>query len=156
VDKSTVHNQTEGEKEMGIWEELVRQEVKELPLCFACGKDSPIGLHLKFCKEDDKAVAEFTASEMYQGWPNIIHGGITCTMLDEAIGYAITYLGFYAMTTKLEVHYRKPAPVGKRLLISAWVKSHSQRTVEGAGEIRLEDGTIIAEGVATMHIIKIV
>ena len=139
---------------MSYWEELAKQDLKEVPLCFACGKDNSIGLHLKFRQEGEKAVAEFTAAKMYQGWPQVIHGGVTCTMLDEAIGYAVFYNGFYAITTKLEVHYKKPAPVGKRLLISAWVKSHSQRTVEGAGEIKLEDGTIIAEGLATMHVIK--
>jgi acyl-coenzyme A thioesterase PaaI-like protein len=136
---------------MSIWKEASPQDLKELPLCFACGKDNTIGLRLKFRHEGDKAVAEFQPNELHQGWPRIMHGGLTCTLLDEAIGYAVTYSGFYVVTAKLEVHYRKPAPVYKRLLISAWVKSHSQRTVEGTGEIRLEDGTLIADGTATMH-----
>ena len=139
---------------MSIWDKLAQEDLKEMPLCFACGKDNAGGLRLKFRHEGDKALAEFIAGEQFQGWPKIMHGGITCTMLDEAIGYIAGFSGFYCATTKLEVHYRKPAPVGKRLLVSAWVKSHGERTVEGAGEVRLEDGTLIAEGTATLAILK--
>ena len=57
-------------------------------LCFGCGKKNPFGLRLKF-KRDGKSVrTEYTPGEYYQSWPDIIHGGIIVTMLDEAMGHA--------------------------------------------------------------------
>jgi hypothetical protein len=60
----------------------------EFPMCFACGKDNPVGLKLKIVKDGDEARGEFTVSEFYQGWRGYVHGGIIFTILDEAMAYA--------------------------------------------------------------------
>ena len=138
---------------MTIWQEMAAQDMKEAPLCFACGQNNPIGLKLKFREEDGKAVAEFTPTEQYQGWPNVAHAGITCTMLDEAIGYAAYYLGVYIVTTKLNIRFIKPTIIGKKLLICAEAKQVDERKVSGYGTIKLEDGTLLADVKAEMRII---
>ena len=138
---------------MTIWQELAAQDVKETPLCFACGRDNPVGLKLKFREEGGKAVAEFTPEEKYQGWPKVAHAGITCTMLDEAIGYAAHYLGIYIVTTKLNLRLIKPTMIGQRLFICGEAKQIDDRKAEGYSTIKLEDGTLIADAKAEMHII---
>ena len=60
----------------------------EFPMCFACGKDNPVGLKLKIVKDGDEARGEFIVSEFYQGWRGYVHGGIIFTILDEAMAYA--------------------------------------------------------------------
>ena len=55
-------------------------------LCFGCGQNNPIGLKLKFKWDGKTAKAEFTPNKFHQGWSDIIHGGITTTILDEAMG----------------------------------------------------------------------
>ena len=138
---------------MSIWEEMASQDSKEAPLCFACGQKNPIGLKLKFRNEDGKAVAEFTPTEHYQGWPNVAHAGITCTMLDEAIGYAAYYLGIYIVTTKLNVRLIKPTIIEKKYIICAEAKKVDEKKASAYGTIKLEDGTLIADLKAEMHII---
>ncbi|MFA5374874.1 MAG: PaaI family thioesterase [Dehalococcoidia bacterium] len=138
---------------MTIWQEMASQGSKEAPLCFACGQKNPIGLKLKFRNEDGKAVTEFTPSEHHQGWPNVAHAGITCTMLDEAIGYAAYYLGIYIVTTKLNVRLIKPTIIGKKYIICAEAKKENEKKASAYGTIKLEDGTLIADVKAEMHII---
>lgn len=139
---------------MSIWKDMALQNPKEVPMCFACGRDNAIGLKLDFHQEGESVKAEFVPGEPYQGWPGVVHGGLICTMLDEVMGYAAGFKGLYAVTAKMEVHYRKPALIGQRLLLSAKVKSVNGRTVTCDGEIRLEDDTLIAEACSELRIIR--
>ena len=138
---------------MSIWKEMAARDMKEAPHCFACGQQNPIGLKLKFRNEGGKAVAEFTPSEHYQGWPNVAHAGITCTMLDEAIGYAAYYEGIYIVTSKLTLRLIKPTLIGQKLNICAEAKRLSDRKAEGYSTLKLDDGTLIADAKAELHII---
>ncbi|HUU62574.1 MAG TPA: PaaI family thioesterase [Dehalococcoidia bacterium] len=139
---------------MSIWKDMALWDTKDVPMCFGCGRDNTIGLKLDFHQEGESVRAEFIPGELYQGWPGVVHGGLICTMLDEVIGYAAGYQGLYAVTVKMEVCYRKPAMIGQRLLLCAGVKSVSGRTVVCDGEIRLEDGTLIAEAHSELRIIR--
>ena len=58
-------------------------------MCFVCGKDNPIGLKLRFDWDGKTARAEFTPTELYQGWQGVVHGGIIAVMLDEVAAWAI-------------------------------------------------------------------
>ena len=139
---------------MSIWKEVALTDPNDVPMCFACGRQNPIGLKLKFQRDGDFVRAEFVPGELHQGWPGVVHGGIICTLLDEVIGYAAGFQGLYAVTAGMEVHYRKPAVVGQRLLLAASVKAVSGRDVQCHGELRLEDGTLIADAAARLRIIK--
>ena len=140
---------------MSIWKEIAaQQDPNDVPMCFACGRDNEIGLKLKFHQDREDIRAEFTPGEQYQGWPGVVHGGIICTMLDEALGYAAGFQGLYAVTARMDVQYKKPAVVGKKLLLSARVSSVSGRDVMSKGQIRDEDGTLVAEAQAKLRIIK--
>jgi len=57
--------------------------------CFACGKDNSDGLQLKFKYSEDGSKAETTyiPPEKFQGWKDIVHGGIITTLLDELMTF---------------------------------------------------------------------
>lgn len=139
---------------MSIWKQVSLQDPNDVPMCFACGRDNNIGLKLKFHQEGDSVRSEFVPGELHQGWPGVVHGGIICTMLDEVIGYSAGFQGLYAVTANMNVHYRKPAMVGHKLLLSAEVASVEGRDVKANGRIELEDGTLIAEADARLRIIR--
>jgi len=50
--------------------------------CFACGQLNPYGLKMVFRFEDNTIVSDFRPGEEYQGFPGVIHGGITAAVLD--------------------------------------------------------------------------
>jgi acyl-coenzyme A thioesterase PaaI-like protein len=52
-------------------------------MCFVCGIENPIGLHLHFCTDDGgRAIARFRPKPEHQGYPGHLPGGIISTLLD--------------------------------------------------------------------------
>lgn len=57
--------------------------------CFGCSPNNPIGLHLNFYEEGDQVVADWQPTINYQGFVNILHGGIMSTLIDEIASWVI-------------------------------------------------------------------
>lgn len=99
-------------------------------MCFACGEKNPISLSLKF-KEigENKVKAEFIPGEYHQGYNGIIHGGLTATLLDEAMAHVIGFKGIKAFTAELNVRFRKAIEIGEKLEIIGEYKSSKKTSV---------------------------
>src|SRR6266404_2222619 len=56
--------------------------------CFACGKNNPEGMRLRFTYDEERNcfVCRFRLGTRYTGPPGHCHGGIIATILDEAMG----------------------------------------------------------------------
>ncbi len=112
--------------------------------CFGCGERNPIGLRLKFFRRDGGVVAQFCPDKAHEGYIHMMHGGIVATLLDEAMSWAVIDGGHLAVTAKMEVHFRKPVPVGQPLSVIGKVERDRRRAIEASGEVRASDGTILA------------
>ncbi|MCS7178543.1 MAG: PaaI family thioesterase [Anaerolineae bacterium] len=126
-------------------------------MCFVCGRENPCGLKLKFYEDPESRVvrAELTLPEYYQGYPGIAHGGVIAAILDEISGRAVmlqTSTETFMVTLRLIVRYRRPTPVGVPLVAVGWVEQLGQAGARVAGQIRLPDGTITAEGEALLAV----
>lgn len=124
-------------------------------MCFVCGRENPVGLHLQFYEdhEHERVVVPLVIPDRYQGYPGIAHGGILATVLDEVSGRALMMASAdnpFWVTAKLELRYRKPTPTETPLEAIGWVVRRRRRTAEVAGEIRLEDGTVTVEASAVV------
>jgi len=124
-------------------------------MCFGCGQDNPIGLKLIFDWDGKTARAEFVPTRLHQGWPDIVHGGILMSVLDEAMGYAVRFEGMTCVTAKIQARLKRPAAVGELLIVTAEVTEKNRRMAETKAEISLTDGTPVAEGTATNFIVSI-
>lgn len=105
--------------------------------CFGCGGRNPHGLALVFRVEGDEIVAEYTPDERFQGFPGVLHGGVLATMLDETLSRAAVYAGKWMMTARLEIRYRRAAPIGQALRVSAQPTQVRSRMVSARGAVRL-------------------
>lgn len=77
-------------------------------LCYGCSPDNPQGLHMEFYEEGDDVVAFWKPDLHKQGWVNILHGGIQCTLMDEAAAWAVAFrLQTTGVTSKLEARFIK-------------------------------------------------
>ncbi|HEX8996140.1 MAG TPA: PaaI family thioesterase [Ktedonobacterales bacterium] len=118
--------------------------------CFGCGARNQYGLQLFFRHEGDEIVAEYTPDERFQGFPGVLHGGVLATMLDEILSRAAVFAGKWMMTARLEIRYRRAAPIGQELRVSAQPIHVRSRMVSAKGAVRLaSDPTVIyaeAEG----------
>jgi acyl-coenzyme A thioesterase PaaI-like protein len=125
----------------------------EFSMCFACGKDNPVGLKLKFVKDGDEARGEFTISELYQGWRGFVHGGIISTILDEAMAY--TYFPqIKGVTAKTEIRIRQPVPIGVPLVATGRLVKKTRKLLTAAATITLKDGTVVAESTAQVYVVN--
>ena len=117
-------------------------------LCFVCGLENPVGLHLSFYETGPGEVTvDFTPSDHYQGYPGVLHGGIVASILDEAAGRA--HMGIFPpcfmFTAKLEVKFRKNIPIGKPLKIIGKAGKDRGRMAEGWSGIYTQEGELLAE-----------
>lgn len=126
--------------------EIMNDRSGDFNLCFACGKDNPIGLKLNFSYDGKQVKSEFIPGKYHQGWKNIIHGGILYTLLDEATAYAVLCYGVDScVTVKSQIKFINMAPLEIPIQISAQVTNATKRLIEAEGILCLKDNTVIAE-----------
>ena len=114
--------------------------------CFACSKINPIGLKLDFSFHDDEARTKWIPKEEYQGWPGVLHGGITATILDEVMAYAIVHQGIMAATVEMSVKYCKKIPIGEEILARAWIEKGTKKIFYVRAHIQNKNKEVLAEG----------
>ena len=122
--------------------------------CFGCGQQNPIGLKLRFRTEGESVRTEFTPSSVHEGYPGYLHGGITCALLDEAMGWAAYNLssGALAVTARVQIKFRRPLLIGESLTVAASITRKSTRHLWTEATIKRRDGRIAAEATAIMVI----
>ena len=125
-------------------------------MCFICGVENPVGLHLHIYETEPGVVeTKYIAPEHFQGYPGVLHGGIVAAILDEVSGR--THMGDassprFMFTGKLEVKYRKNVPIGRPLKIVGRGGKMRTKFVEAwAGVYDEESGELLAEANA-IHI----
>lgn len=124
--------------------------------CFACGKDNPGGMHLKFtfdC-EHQQFVANFRLGKRFTGPPGHCHGGIIATILDDAMSKLSRLRDVTAATAQLKIDYLKPVPLQRPLRVESRELRKSGRTLIRTAEIRDEAGTVLATGRGVFVIIN--
>lgn len=124
-------------------------------MCFACGLKNGEGLQVTFelLESERKIRASFIPRKKHQGYTNIVHGGIISTLLDEAMANLAYRLGFPVVTARLEVRFKKPAPIGEPLLIEGEIV-HTTRKVIKAQAVALDSqGVILASAAGKLMIV---
>ena len=82
--------------------------------CFGCSPNNPIGLHMEFIEEGDELVSTWNPAPNFQGWYNVLHGGIQSTLMDEIASWIVfVKLKTSGVTSHLEVKYKKAVPSNK-------------------------------------------
>ncbi|HPM03990.1 MAG: PaaI family thioesterase [Candidatus Cloacimonetes bacterium] len=119
--------------------------------CFVCGQDNPIGLKLNFQYNENTAWCFWETHSDYEGYPGIIHGGIISTLLDEVMAKTILSGGQTAVTTELNIKYKKPALVNKKYKVTGTILYQKKRMIECSAIMSEadDDKHIIAEAKAT-------
>ncbi len=126
----------------------------DVPGCFGCGQENPLGMKLRFTKEDDQTVStHFTPPKDWTGWANLLHGGFHALLLDEAMAWAAWTLadvtGF--VTTKLEIRYLKPAYVEQTIIAYGSIVEDRGKEILVRGWLTDADGQTLTEGLATIR-----
>ena len=116
--------------------------------CFACGRDNPEGMRLRFAYDQKRArfVCRFRLGKRYTGPPGHAHGGIIATVLDEAMGKVNKLRQVIALTSTITVEYLKPVPLNQPLRVESRELRVRGRYHTNAAEILDAKGQILAHG----------
>lgn len=113
--------------------------------CFACGELNEHGLQLEIHTEPEGSWIETTLEPRFQGWDAVAHGGIVCTILDEAMAWSVIGRGTWGVTARLNVALRKPIPTGRPIRARGWVVEEHRRACRTAAEVvDAESGEVLA------------
>lgn len=117
--------------------------------CIVCGIDNPYGIHASFYNmEDGSCCALFKYKFNHQSYPERVHGGMICAMIDETIGRAIwcTEPETYGCTLKINIEYHKGVPYDTPLMCVGKIDKKNSITFHGVAEIKTMDGEMLARG----------
>jgi acyl-coenzyme A thioesterase PaaI-like protein len=130
-------------------------DIEAATMCFACGKDNPIGLRIQFHFDGETCTAEFTPNENHVGWQDTIHGGIIYAALDDVTANVLYQQGRKAHTAKCEVRYRQLLRVGETIRLRGWVDKEKGRLVVLKGQARrAADNAVIADCESSFMIVR--
>jgi uncharacterized protein (TIGR00369 family) len=123
--------------------------------CIICGRENDHGMHVQFRSEPDGSVmAAFHCDPVYQGYPEVLHGGVVASLLDGAMTNCLFAHGIVAVTAELTIRYLQPVRIGDEATVRAWVVKSSTRLQIVAGEL-LQGGEVRAKAQAKFRNIKV-
>jgi uncharacterized protein (TIGR00369 family) len=122
--------------------------------CFGCGPQNHSGLKLKFEESDEEVITRWEPAPHFQGYINVLHGGIIATILDEiAAWYVQVKLGTSGVTSELKVKYLHPVHISKgKVTASATLIRIEGRFAVLKSILRDGESKICAEAEATFFI----
>lgn len=113
--------------------------------CFVCGEQNPAGMKLKFTRWEDKVRTTFLPADIYQGYPGILHGGITSTILDEVMSQCLHAQGLAGLTARLEIRFRKSIPLNRPVIFEGRILKRKGPLADIEAKAFLENGQVAAE-----------
>lgn len=115
--------------------------------CFGCDPKHQHGLKMEFYEDGDDIVSFWEPTGEHQSWINTLHGGLQATLLDELCGWVV-FRKFQtgAVTSKMEVRYRKPVHTNQgQLTLRARTAEVRRNLVTVVGEIYNSQGELCTE-----------
>ena len=111
--------------------------------CFVCQTQVP-GTWQIDLRRDGPAVRFRTCfGGAQQGPPGHAHGGSMAALLDEAMGAAAWLRRTHLVAARLELHFRRPVPLGSEVTVVAWVKHEGRRSLHARAALLLPDGSTV-------------
>jgi acyl-coenzyme A thioesterase PaaI-like protein len=102
--------------------------------CIGCSPRNPIGIKLDFFLDQKKStvLSEWEPNPNFQGYQNVLHGGIQAMLLDEIASWVVyTVIGTGGVTSQLQIRYRKPVYISEGpIRLKAWVDKKEKRLAD--------------------------
>jgi uncharacterized protein (TIGR00369 family) len=95
--------------------------------------------------KEQTIILEFPVQEWQLNYTDVMHGGLSATAFDTALGILAHHLnsGRPVVTVSLTINYLKPIPKGDSILITAKATSLGKKLITVTGECRLKSSGIL-------------
>lgn len=119
--------------------------------CFGCAPDNASGLRMEFYEDGDEVVSIWHPQPQFQGWIDMLHGGIQAVLLDEICGWTVfRKLQTTGVTSKMETRYLKPVSINdSHLTLRARVREVRRNLVTLEAGLYSEAGVLCTQAVCT-------
>lgn len=115
--------------------------------CFGCSPHNESGLQLEFWEDGDELVSYWNPRSVLQSYPQVVHGGIQATLLDEIAGWVVyVKCGTVGLTAEMNVKFKKPLYIHHgEITIRARVSEQNKRLATILGQLIDSSGKTCAE-----------
>jgi acyl-coenzyme A thioesterase PaaI-like protein len=119
--------------------------------CFGCSPRNQIGLHLTFVEENDEIVSQWEPDTNFQGYFNILHGGIQATLMDEIASWTVyVKVKTAGFTSKAEIRYLKTVGMDQGpITLRSKVKQMRRNLADIEVMLYDRNNTLCAQGLLT-------
>lgn len=101
---------------------------------------------------EGSATFEMVVDDRHLRTLGLLHGGVTATLLDTAMGFAAVTMApeaHHVVTIQLNVNYIRPAWKSEKLVAHGELRHSGRQTAVAHGEVKTAEGTLVAAGSAT-------
>jgi len=96
--------------------------------CVVCSRSSKRGLGLEFTVSEDGSVqATFSCDKAFEGYANVLHGGLISCLLDGAMTNCMFAHGYAAVTAELNIRFQHSVVIGEPVTVRARIDRSSSR-----------------------------
>jgi uncharacterized protein (TIGR00369 family) len=119
--------------------------------CFGCSPDNQSGLQLSFYEDNDELVSLWNPKSFFQGYQNVLHGGIQASLMDEIASWVIyVKLKTTGFTSNLNVRYLKPVnATDPQITLRARVKNLRRNLADIEVRLYNHNNLLCAEALVT-------
>lgn len=105
-----------------------------------------MGLKLAFHynEKNDEIVSTNIFPRHFQGWQDVLHGGLISSVLDEIMIKAAAQKGLKCVTAELNVKFKKPALLEKEFTIKGKVIEIRRKIILAESCLVDSDGVVVA------------
>lgn len=124
--------------------------------CFGCSPNNVHGLQMQFFEDGEDIVSIWSPRSRFQGYKDILHGGIQATLMDEIASWCVQIrMKTVGVTSNLEIRYRKPVyTTDDKITLRSRILEVRRNLVDIQVELYNGRDELCAEGMATYFTFK--
>ncbi|PLX11639.1 MAG: thioesterase [Marinilabiliales bacterium] len=120
--------------------------------CFACSDKNQLGLKMEFYEDGEYVISKWKAENHYQGFHNILHGGIQATLMDELAAWFVQIkMKTSGVTSSMNTKYIHPVNADEQILLRASLQSQRKNIVEVKVELIVGKETVCTQSDITYY-----
>lgn len=122
--------------------------------CFGCSPDNRMGLRMEFFEEGDQLISIWNPEDHFQGYHNILHGGVQATLMDEIASWIIQVkLRTGGVTSSMSSRFLKPVRTDNgSIRLEAEILRQTKRLVTVKVVLKNSQQEICADGDVTYFV----
>ncbi|HEY4117758.1 MAG TPA: PaaI family thioesterase [Byssovorax sp.] len=114
--------------------------------CYGCSPTHPHGFRLKFERDEGSVTARYTPTELVQGPPGLMHGGLVIALADEIAAWTIIGMKErLAFTAAVDARLRGPVRIGVEVVARGHITQDGGRVIKVDVELR-QEGVHVFQG----------